>query len=165
MAGRRISGVLLDANLLCLLVVGSSRLSSVLDHPRLRAFDVSDYRALIQILDRFGDLVLSPHVIAETSNLIAYRQSEAQRVALRRSLARVITVADEQSRAAKLTTADAGYERLGVTDAILLLLADAEEVLLVSDDLGLCLEAARRGLRVVNYNNLRDGALRLDQIG
>ncbi|HEU0067442.1 MAG TPA: hypothetical protein VFQ57_09415 [Sphingomonas sp.] len=56
------------------------------------------------------------------------------------------------------------YQRLGLTDAVLLILSARCELALVSDDLHLCLEAARRGARTIDYNHLRDGALTVAHI-
>ena len=164
MAGSRLNGVLLDANLLCLLVVGASGITAISGHPRLKTFGPDDYATLTAVLDRSRALILCPHVIAETSNLIGYRQNPAQAIELRKSFAHIIAAAAESSATAQRAVADKAYERLGVTDAVLLLLATDTSTLLLSDDLALCLEAGRRGLNVVNYNNLRDGALRLDQL-
>lgn len=157
-------GVLLDANLLCLLVVGSVDIAAIARHARLKIFGADDYVNLTAILELAGDPILCPHVLAETSNLIAYREGDRSMLRYRRSLAHIVTQCDERSGLAVDAVADMGYERLGLTDAILLLLAANSDVLLVSDDLQLCLEADKRRLRYVNYNYVREGALRIDQI-
>lgn len=64
-------GILLDINLLCLLVVGRAARASIGAHPHLRAFDVTDFAVLVEIIDRLGDPVFCPQVLAETSNLLA----------------------------------------------------------------------------------------------
>lgn len=158
------SGILIDANLLCLLVAGALGPTAITDHCRLRAFDIEDYGNLLAILDRVGEPILCPHVLAETSNLIAYRQAPKQLSRLRRSLAHIVGQCAERSIDARNAVTDTHFERLGLTDAVLLLLARNVKSLLLSDDLHLCQEAGRRGLRVVNYSYVRDGALRIDQI-
>lgn len=58
---------------------------------------------------------------------------------------------------------DADYARLGLTDAVLLMLAE-RSAMLMSADLSLCLAAEQRGARAINYSHLRDGAWTLEQI-
>ena len=111
-----------------------------------------------------GDPILCPHVLAETSNLIAYHEADRNVLRYRRSLAHIVRQCDERSSVAVDAVADMSYDRLGLTDAILLLLAADQNLLLLSSDLDLCLEADKRRLRIVNYNYVREGALRLDQI-
>lgn len=154
---------ILDANLLCLLVVGRIDTRLIAFHKRLRTFDRDAFLLLNQILaDR--DLVLCPHVLAETSNLLDFHQSPTQVHRLRTSLAEIVALASERSEAARRAVDDPAYSRLGLSDAVMLLLASDRTLLLVSDDLALCLEAQRRGSRVVNYSHVRDGAIGLDQL-
>lgn len=154
----------MDANLLCLLVVGRADRAAISSHPRLRAFTIEDFANVLVILERLGDLILCPHVLAETSNLLGYRQTPQQRRRWLTSLGEIVCIAQERSETAKRAVADNDYGRLGLTDAVLLLLSGDEELALVSDDLQLCLEGARRGARTINYNYVRDGALRVDQL-
>jgi hypothetical protein len=152
------NGLLLDSNLLCLLVVGRTA-ADVNKHPRLRAFDQTDFQKLLAVLERFADVVLCPHVLTETSNLLAYRQSERQAADWFDSLADVVRQASERSVAALATIDDVAYRRLGLTDAILLSLAADKRLALLTDDLFLHHEALRRNLRSVNFSYLRTGVM------
>lgn len=153
------NGTLLDANLLCLLVVGRIDRSAISSHPRLKAFDGDDYVNLCAILDKIGDPVFCPHVLAETSNLLGFRQSPPQMARWLASLADLIGMFAERGEPTIMATRDSAYHRLGLTDALLLVLAANQSLALVSDDLGLCMEAQRRGATAINYNYVREGAL------
>ena len=80
--------LLIDANLLCLLVVGMAIPS--LNHPRVRTYSYADLETVGKIIDRFERIVLCPQVLTETSSLIAYRQSAHVTKELRRALAWVV---------------------------------------------------------------------------
>ncbi len=157
-------GALLDANLLCLLTVGRADVSAISSHPRLRAFEHIDFFNVVAVLDRVGDLLLCPHVLTEASNLLCFRQTLAQQARWLTSLADIVAMAQEHGRPARQIIKHGSYARLGLTDAMLLLLAEERKSVLVSDDLQLCLDAERRGARTINYNYIRDGALRIDQL-
>jgi len=123
-----------------------------------------DFENLAAIFDRLGEPVLCPQVLAETSNLITYRVPPGDDRRWRRSLALVIERHAERAIESRRAITDPAYDRLGLTDAVLIMLATDPALHLLSDDLGLCLEAARRGLRAINYNHIRDGALTIDQL-
>ena len=154
-------GVVIDANLLCLLVVGATGPAAIHSHARLRAFGFDDYANLLDIFDRVGQPVLCPQVLAETSNLVSYRQAPRQIAIFRQSLARFVELFDEMTIEARRVIADVSFETLGITDAVLLLLSAERKYRLLSDDLQLCLAAERRGVSALNYNYVRDGAVRV----
>lgn len=158
------SGAIIDANLLCLLVVGRHDRRAIREHPRLAAFDADDFHIVTTAIDRLGDLILCPAVLAETSNLLAFRQSSRQRDRWLRSLSDVIGFAAERTIPAVDAASDPAYVRLGFTDAVLLTLSQHKQHTLLSDDLALCWEAQRRSLRAINYNHVREGSLRLDDL-
>ena len=159
------SRLLIDANLLCLLVAGSLGPTALAAHPRLRAFGYEDYSNLLAIMDRVGNPLLCPHVLAETSNLISYRQTPRHAANLRNSLAYFVERFDEHTLPAAKAVAQPEYAVLGITDSILLLLAGQTSRILLSVDLKLCLAAWQRKLQAINYNYIRDGAMTIDQIG
>lgn len=154
------NGLLVDANLLCLLVVGLTDRTAVRRHKRLSAFDESNFDAIVEITDIFGNIVLCPQVVAETSNLLRYdgggrRYSEI--------LSRLVCAYEERSRGSKEAVDAPEFLQLGVTDAVLTLLASGVSAVL-SADARLCHAIERRGHRAINYNYVRDGALTLSQI-
>ena len=61
--------VVVDANLLVLLVVGSASKKYIAKHRRLRDYTVEDFELLGLIIGDFSDIVLLPHILAEVSSL------------------------------------------------------------------------------------------------
>ena len=142
-------GVLLDANLLVLYVVGS-RLPSLLgNHRRLKEFEPDDFELLkAEIAGRH--LVSTPHVLAETSNLVRY----GARTEATNALGATIRELDEEFCAARLLVEDHAFGRLGLADAAVLAAASRVEVVFTVD-MDLYLAMAYRGLPAINFNHLR----------
>jgi hypothetical protein len=65
------SGVIVvDTNLLVLLVVGSASIEYINKHKRLTSFSTDDFELLVELIGMFSDIVMLPHILSETSNLI-----------------------------------------------------------------------------------------------
>lgn len=144
-----------DANLVVLLVVGAVHRSWVGTHKRLSAYSPDDYDLLISIIGPFAPVVACPNVLTEASNLL--RDSRDRKALLPRALQLLVSELDKNyvSSAAAMTRGE--YSRLGLTDAVLLHLADTGATLLTAD-LDLYLAASRAGYPVFNFNHIRDGA-------
>jgi hypothetical protein len=154
--------LLIDTNLLCLLLVGNVGTDRIAKHKRLAKYDVIDYDRVRSIALRSGQLVLCPHVLAETSN-ISRQTPEPLRSLIGAALQDIANASLELQIPARTAATAPEYLRLGLTDAVLLELGKFGRTLL-SDDFDLCHAAAARGYSVINYNYLRDG-MTLDQIG
>jgi hypothetical protein len=63
--------VVIDTNLLCLLIVGATSREYISLHKRLASdFNISHFELLVELIGVFSDIVLLPHIIAETSSII-----------------------------------------------------------------------------------------------
>ena len=155
-------GLLIDSNLLCLLTGSSIDPQIFGTHPRLNQFDAASVDLLRRVVVLLGPVHLCPEVLAETSNLLCFRQSSSRRARLLEALATVIAEGVERHAGARVVCDDPAYARLGFTDAALLGLVG--NGILLTVDLPLVAEGARRGLRCVNFNFLRNGAIRPDQL-
>ena len=147
------STVLIDTNLLVLLAVGLVDEALIARHRRLSAFTVEDFRRLKAILAGFDGVIFCPNVLTEASNLSG-QTAEPDRSKIRARLAAMIAGAPERYVASVEATARRDYLRLGLTDAVLLTLAENGGTLLTTD-LDLYLAAQRAGFDCVNYNHVR----------
>lgn len=148
------SRILLDTNLLVLLVVGSISERSIEAHKRTRTYDLKSFRLLAGIIGSPDMLVSTPHILAETSNLL--RQcAEPLKRQLSVGFAALVGVLREDQVAARQAVASGHFQRLGLTDAAVLELGRAELALL-TDDLDLYLAAANAGLSCQNFSHLRE---------
>jgi predicted nucleic acid-binding protein len=150
--------VLLDTNLLVLLIVGATSEANIARHKRTKSYDVQSFRLLRgTLLARFTSLVTTPHVLAETSALL--RQcAEPLRSDLTETLGRWASESREQHLPAAEVVPRPEYIRIGLTDAALVAHASNDMVLL-TDDLEVFLEATRAGIQAENFTHLREAYL------
>lgn len=154
--------VLIDTNLLAVVVVGSVCPDLFEKHKRLRAYLPEDYTAISNLLSTFDSVLVCPHVLAETSNIIRLT-NETHAGLFGQALLALSSLLDERHLTLTDAAARPEYGRLGLTDAVLLTLA-SQGACLLSDDLDLYLAAAYAGYDAINYSHVRDALLR-GQIG
>ncbi len=146
--------VLLDTNLLVLLIVGSTSERMISTHKRTRAYDIASFRLLAVLLSALVSLVTTPHILAETSNLL--RQcAEPLKRQLTAALAAFADVLAESHLPARAVVGSRHFQRLGLTDAAAIELGSASTSIL-TDDLDLYLAAANAGLPCQNFSHLRE---------
>ncbi|MGN6488638.1 MAG: hypothetical protein ACTHLT_12590 [Devosia sp.] len=140
-----------------LLAVGLTSRSYVSRHRRLQAYTLEDFDHIVSLIDGASGVATCPNVWSETSNLVRYASAPlSERIAA--TLRLLIERWDETYIESTAAAARAEHTRLGVTDAVLLVMAQSGSVLL-TDDLPIYLAAKRAGYAAINFNHLR-GALR-----
>ena len=151
----RRKGILVDANLLILLLVG--RLDPAhLKHCRAtksRAFTPEDFSLLRDGVAKFDTLVTTPHILTEVSNL-AGRLTEPLLGQFRAMFREVVKRFSEQSLASKEIAGDAHFLKFGLTDTAISMIAPGR-YLVLSVDLALCGLLQQRNVDVINFNNIR----------
>lgn len=63
--------ILIDANLLVLYVVGRASRDYIEKRKRLSEYVAEDYDTLLEVMSRADEVVVTPHILAEASNLAA----------------------------------------------------------------------------------------------
>lgn len=149
--GRPDKTVLLDANLLVLLVVGTASRELIAKHKKTRAFTVADYDRLVAML---GDhrVVVLPHIAAEASNLVAFHQ-EPERQKPMVVLKTFLQAFTEEYVTSRQAASQPEYAFVGLTDAAILATSMDAEIL--TADALLHVAALKRGFTAVNFNHLR----------
>ena len=149
------SGYFIDANLLVLLVVGSTGADFITKHRRLREYSVEDFEILVDELDQVERIFVTPNTLTETSNLLA-QHGEPELSRFFETLKFFIHASEEVVVQSVAASSRSEFNRLGLTDAALLEVA-TEETPLLTVDLGLCLAAQQEGYdRAVNFTHLRN---------
>src|ERR1700722_10956523 len=147
------SPVIIDTNLLSLLVVGATSRKYISLHKRLESdFTVREYELLVEFISLFTDIILIPHIVAETSSLI--RQIRApMRTSIQETLRTLITTAIELSIPSAWGAQRDEYQGLGITDAVILhfLSMSGIEPTLMTIDRDLINSASSLGYRVIDY--------------
>ena len=123
-------------------------------HRRTRQFTVEDYDLLLGVLDRAGQILLTPNTLTETSNLLA-QHAEPERSRLLLALRSLIDQSSETVVPSKDASSHGRFLRLGLTDAVLLK-AISPETPLITVDLELYNAALWGGREAaINFSHLR----------
>ena len=146
--------LILDTNVLVLLAVGLTDKKYVSLHKRTKKHDLTGFYIVQSIMSRFDSVILVPHVLAETSNLIRnIHDAAADLISIQ--FANMIINTQERFIASSIAVRKREYKRLGLTDAILLE-ASSFGCHLLTDDLDLYLAALSSKLQVTNYSHVRE---------
>lgn len=133
--------------------MGATDPSLIQYHKRLKAYDAHDFGILNDCITMSGVVVWCPNVLTETSNLLG--RSGHSSHAISNTFATLARAWRESYVPSSLAVERPEYERLGLTDAVLLALAGSNATLLTAD-LDLHLAACAAGLPSINFNELRD---------
>jgi hypothetical protein len=151
------STVLIDANLLTLWIVGQVSEDVVPQFRRTRKYSIEDYQMLARYLAPFLHVMIIPNIATETSNLLGGLYGDYLRRA-RAILAAGLSVWNEFYVQSALASNEPDFNRLGLTDAAILISATRETEVL-TDDLDLYLSLSRQGIPVTNFTHLRTAGL------
>ena len=143
-------GIFVDANLLVLLVVGSTDARLIAKHRRLREFGPDDYERLVAMVSRAAHVLVTPNTLTEASNLLAQHR-EPERSRFFDTLKSLIELSKEIVVTSINASRNSHFHRLGLTDAALLEVV-SRETPLVTVDLDLYLAATSKDpSSAVNY--------------
>jgi hypothetical protein len=145
--------LVLDSHLLGLLVVGRFNRELISRHRRLD-YDEDGFDLLEETIKRYSRIILIPQTLAETSNLLRYI-GEPLDAHLTLALGQLLESHDERFVLSRSASKERAFSRLGLVDAALIVAA-RENAALISQDMGLYLEAASQGIEAINFNHLYD---------
>lgn len=146
-------GVLIDANLLLVFLVGRCHPDLISQCKRTRAYRPEDFDTLSRVLGWFRNRFTTPNVLTEVSNLGA-QVPAAWREPFWRSFAGVVGDLDEQYIPSRAAIANPALQRLGLTDIVITRVLP-RGILVLTDDLDLSLHVQSTGRDAVNFNHLR----------
>ncbi|MDO3663413.1 hypothetical protein [Acinetobacter higginsii] len=148
-------GVLIDTNLLVLLAVGLVDPAQISKHKKLSAYTVESFEILFGIFNSCRKVLISSHIIAETSNLMTHGMYGDLETKVFFALKGIIDmdVFQELHIEAEKITKNESYFKYGISDSGLLDLIK-EKVVLLTDDYRLSGYAESKGLDVLNFNHL-----------
>jgi hypothetical protein len=151
-AKHRANGLLIDANLLVLYLVGKTNKNRIPTFKRTQQYTVEDFELLELLIANFLTLVTTPHVLTEASNLSALHTEELK--VLRGLFKDTVEQMREFYDESRSIVADPAFARLGLTDAAIATLC-RRSMLVLTDDLPLHLALLNRGADSINFNHLR----------
>lgn len=154
----RMSTLLIDSNVLLVYILGLFRKELIDSHRRTGRYTQEDWTLLEQFLqaNNFQTLAVTPGVLTEVSNLLAYGLNGRLRDNLFRYVAGIIPKFQEEHQDASRIVAASAFIFLGYTDAGIGEVARAEGIPVLTDDLKLYIWLLREKLSAFNFNHIRD---------
>jgi len=149
--------IVIDTNLLVLLVVGLTDRSLIEKHKRTKSFEKDDYDLLTNVLSNYDQIVVTPHILTEASNLVS-QIGEPAMSTLRKTLSALLETQKEEYEPSIEVSRHHTFLRLGLTDGAILSLI-GNEIPLITTDLDLYLAAANSNHNAINFNYLRQNRL------
>ena len=148
----RAKGVLVDTNLLVLFLVGRVNRQRILNFKRTGDFTIEDYDLLLRLIDWFGKLIATPHVLSQVSDLTDLTGGELTEI---RELFKVLVENIEESYdPSRLLVGDPVFGRLGLTDAAIATVC-CRGFLVLTADAQLHVALQERGIDALNFNHIR----------
>ena len=147
-------GILIDANLALLYLVGNFDLRLVGDgrFNKLSNYKTDDYRLLLRLKNRFKKAFTTPHVLTEVSNLTNDLPEKTKAKCLKKFYETFVQI-DELTIPSMDAAQRPEFHFLGLTDCALALVSDM--YLIVTDDARLVKKMNESGLEALNFNHLR----------
>jgi len=149
--------IVVDTNLLVLLVVGLTDRTLITKHKRTRSFELADFDLLTQFLSNFDEVVVTPHILTEASNLVS-QIGEPILSAVRHTFSTLLETQREEFQPSHIVANHNLFIRLGLTDCAVLNLVK-DKTPLITVDLDLYLAAAATNSNAENFNHLRAARL------
>jgi len=149
--------IIIDANLLVLLVVGLTKPDLIGRHKRTKSFEIADFELLTKALSNFEQIIVTPHILTEASNLIS-QIAEPAASTLRNTLSELLSTQQEEFEPSSEITTHSFFLRLGLTDCAILRIVE-KEVPVITTDLDLYLAAAKSNPNAINFTYLRQERL------
>jgi hypothetical protein len=146
-------GVLIDSNLLLLLFIGNSNPARVGRYKRLQKYSLEDFALLVRLVEFFGRVVTTPNVLTEVSNLSGQLGEPARSEAFAYWKTEV-EVLEERYIPSTQATSSLLFEKLGLTDSAIGLVAQAG-CLILTEDFPLAQRLSSMGFDVLNFNHVR----------
>jgi hypothetical protein len=146
-------GVLVDANLLVLLIVGLVNPDRIEHFKRTAVYTSSDFELLVRLINHLGEPIVStPHILSQVSDLAKLSGNEFAEG--RHILKHLISQMKEHYDPSSLVTQNQAFDRLGLCDAAIAELS-ASGVVVLTADLDLHLTVQSVGFDSINFNHVR----------
>ena len=151
MVARRI---LIDSNMLTLFIVGQVAESHIVRFKKTSHYSFKDYLILCSYIDNYTQVIITPNIATETSNLIGFLNGQYLKDA-RAFLANILSQWTEHYTTSSEAASSPIYSRLGLTDAAIHHFTDnTTEVL--TDDFDLYRALLDKQVQVANFTHLRE---------
>lgn len=154
---------ILDANLLMVLLVGLCEPGNLGRKKHVKEYARADFALLCALLKGFDELIVTPNVVTECSNLLCGRSGHGQNAPESRMLSALLDKGflvqlEERYVASFDATIRSEYSYLGVSDCSLLHLVDADHVVVTADG------SLARAAQAINRHSINFGHVKLGKL-
>jgi hypothetical protein len=148
-------GVIVDANLLLVYVVGHVNPNRLSKFTRTSQFDIQSYELLIELIGNFNPIITTPNILTEVCNLLGNlgEPERSQCLFLVKYLTENKAIFQEFYVESEIATNEICFTRLELTDSVISHLAK-DKYLVLTVDLTLHLHLLSLGIDSINFNNL-----------
>ena len=153
-------GILIDTNLMLLWLVGSFDIGKISRYKRTSAFTPEDFQALHRLAARFSNIVVTPNIWTEVSNLVGESGRKVFPYEFFAHFVRTFKDIGERYLPSNVAASEKCFAPLGLTDTVIVASCSGK-YLVLTDDLNLYIELVSRGFDAVNFNHLRPKILSL----
>jgi rRNA-processing protein FCF1 len=139
--------------LLLLLFVGLHDRSRIEKYKRTSQFGVRDFKLLLAFVGRFMEIVTTPSILTEVSNLLGQLPDTLRHSFLEHFAGEIRVLRDQYTPSQELSI-DKAFKKFGLTDTAIIQAA-RENYLVLTDDFRLTQDLAAKNIDVINFNHLR----------
>ncbi|RDC65080.1 PIN domain-containing protein [Adhaeribacter pallidiroseus] len=144
-------GIVIDANLWLLLLVGSYNKNKISEFKRTQKYTEEDFKQLNTFLQNFK-IITTPNILTEVVNLTETLDKQSDGI-LFYNLIQLVQISHEIFLPS-VNVMDNVFMKFGLTDSVIHSLA-AEGYLILTDDFPLFGYLSSRGNAVINFNHIR----------
>ena len=146
-------GILIDTKPLLLLLIGSYNPNGIEKSKLTQDFTLKDYELLVNLVKRFNQIVTTPNILTEVSNLLNRAEGKI-RDQIYTLFSHSVQEFVEESKPSKETVKHENFSKFGLTDLAILDNAKGK-YLVLTGDLPLFSYLQNIGIDVINFNHLR----------
>lgn len=148
---------LLDTNLLAVLLVGQLGVGYIEKNKKTRNYISDDFDLLVKLLGNFKDIITTPHILAEITNLIDWVTGKHRDI-LFIYLKKFIEQKQEIYLPAENIIKNSLFNQLGLSDTGMIEVAKTNNLVIITSDLDLYNHSISQNLKAINFNHIRNGA-------
>jgi len=149
----RWEGLLIDSNLLLLLFVGLRDRNRIQKFKRTAQFTISDFERLAAFIGRFKEVVTTPSILTEVSNLLG-QLPDSSKYSFYQHFADALSDLHEHYTPSQQLGNEKAFPKFGLTDTAVLRAASGK-YLVLTDDFRLTQYLLSQNITVINFNQLR----------
>lgn len=146
-------GVVVDANLLLLYLVGECNSSWIKQFKRTASFGIEDYRVLSRLLKRFNRILTTPNILTEVNGMANQLQKKRKEAFAKLMTARIAQMNEEFVESRTASTREE-FAEFGLTDSAIVCVGETDS-LVITDDLPLYHLMSGLELPCINFNHIR----------